>query len=353
MTLYTMAQALAGRDIYRATSGNYSAFTFALECEGTNGQSYATSSPPFGTNDIADTLTGNVTISGGTYSLTTSRSNLGTSSLVVPTTNSYMRQTTSESGWFALGATLATWIYFDALPSGSNCTPLYWSSNSSRPATISNVSSGFNLGVQPDGKVISGRRYLSTDETLVSTTALTAGAWHFIAATWFGHRCYFNINGTIEIAAGSETFPLTDGSQTMYSMIVGNTGGNTGVYLDDVKVCHRPRTSYATSGYVPGAYESETDMYSLFPLITTPGNWNNTASLTSIYQNFPAYEYESAILQSSLSVAISPQGSVLNTLLGVAFTGNILEQNRGGGGAGCTRPTTGVLYPRGEGLIVP
>ena len=205
MTLYTMAQMLAGRDIYRGTSGGTSAYTFALECEGTDGQSYATSTAPFGANDIADSLVGTVTISGGTYSLTTSRFNLGTSSLVVPTTNSHMRQTTSEVGWFALGATLATWIYFDALPSGSDCTPLYWSGNLSRPASISSVPVGFNLGVQPDGRVISGRRVSNTDETLVSTTAITAGAWHFIAATWFGGQCYFNINGAVEIVSGSAT----------------------------------------------------------------------------------------------------------------------------------------------------
>lgn len=346
MTVYTIRQYLGDRTYFAGTSSYGDILD--LDCQNTNGYNYVTGATP-GSWDCAYGRNGNITVS-GTFTLTNARTNLGTTSLRLPSTG-YIRTTSSSSINVQYGY-IAFWIYLDALPaSDSDNFVGYSTSSTSLP---SSMAAGNALSIRSDGKLSLLARASTLDVyTAISTTALTAGVWNYVSVAWSDYNVYFGINGTVTLVKPPGTF-RTGSFSGVYGLVVGNSVLNTaGMYLDDIRLSQHFVPGLYTSNYSVPTQEFATYMQTtqtaffrntfgqaafqppLRHLNAFKGLDGDTAGWTRVApaNNFPSYLSMSTGLREMFGVQMKPNGSTI-----------VPNSERTGGGS--IRPASGMVYPR-------
>lgn len=347
MTVYTVRQYLGDRYYFAGVGGNGDILD--LDCQNTNGYNYATGAVP-GSWDAALTKGGNITVS-GTFTLTNARANLGTTSLLLPSSG-YIRNTTGTSTLNVSTGTISFWIYLNALPASNSGYFVGYSTNST--TLPSNMPNGGAVSIRSDGKLSLLVRFSSADYINVnSTAALTAGAWKYVTVTWSDYNVYFGINGTVELVKTPGTF-WSGTNSPFYALVMGDSVLNTaGTYLDDIRVSQFFVPGVYTSNYSVPTQEFATYMQNTkspyflntFPTSafkTTLKNTGTNQYLDGSAVGWPKIE-PSSTFPSDLKT--SPG---LREIFGVQLKPNestiVPNSERTGGGS--VRPSTGMIYPR-------
>lgn len=352
MTVYTLDQfvgGLYGLHIVVPTASGQTAVMLAIDCEGANGYTYTTATAPPGVYDIASTTTGTVTLA-GTWQLTNTRANLGTTSLKIPSagTTEYFQQTSGSSVGLKM-CSISTWIYLDALPSTA-IDPLYISGSAGRPATPTTPVTSFCVEILTDGKLRYTSKYGATQTIVTSAAALTAGAWHYIGVTQYYSKAWIKINGTVEQFNITENTAGGNSVTSAYGTIKGGTAFANGVYLDDVRMDDQ-FDRRLTIAAVPSV---RLETFAGILTQTTIGNtqWSDVdLKLASYYHGanvpWPEDWTESYLAPAGLASEVITRSPALRYLYGTNFSGNTIIPG-GTGGGGSIRPTSGFIYPRGD-----
>lgn len=326
-------------------SGNGTDISFLMDCEGANNYTYVNNTTPPGTKDIAITDTSNIAVT-GTWQLKTAAFNLGTSSLLLPQTNSYIRTSIAKTNNVVHG-TIGLWVYLTNLPSAE--FSLIGHSTASGGIDSSSTNRAV-LSITSAGKLKFARQINSVTDSLTpeSTGTISTATWTYISCTWKGDRIWFGIGGTVEEKALSH-IPFV-ANTTLYSYIASTTNVAAATYIDDfflMDLFYRPFTSnYSVPTAEIQGVSSAVDR----TLIALAG-LKAFRSLKAICNeeivlladaDLP-YKAETTLSLPFLYASSSNAG--LKHLFGMTASGNSIIPGTGVGGA--QRPTTGMLYPRG------
>lgn len=349
MTVYTVSDFVGGKyglRYGRPSNVNYTSCVFALDCEGTNGQAYVTAAEPPGANDVAATTAGTLTLV-DTWARTTSRFNLGTSSLAFPGTGTtaYLRTTTSVSTELRSGA-FSAFIYLDALPAAT-ADFFHWTSDTARPGNTPTY--GWWISIGTDGTVSWDQRINSVTTTRASVATLTAGAWHFISVAWFFDAVFIGINGTVEAYEVARNTLQTQGTSS--SLVATLKGGTNfgGIYVDDIRFDRMFDPRFAQNytvptqrleTYVPEASRATITAKTFGRDYITTSARARTSSSATVYRGYSP-------LFTSIQRYVKSSSPAIAYLLGINDTNGLISNGSGGGGS--TRPGSGFLYPRGQG----
>lgn len=343
-----LARGIRGRDYGdpSGASGIYTNCIFLIDCEGANNYTYVNNTAPPGTKDVAITDTNFIALT-GTWQLKTAQFNLGTSSLLLPQTNSYIRTSIGKSSNVAAG-TIGAWIYLTSNPSAE------FSIFGLNTATGGIDGVGTNkavLSITSAGKLKFSHQLNSVTNTVTptSTASVPTGAWSYISCTWKGDRVWFGIGGTIE-ELSMDHIPFV-ANATLYGYVASTTNVAASTYVDDffiLETFHPPFTNnYSVPTQQIQGVSSSVDrtliaLASLKAFRRAAAIGNEEIVLLA-EANLP-YKGEINLLTEFVYQAASNAG--LKHLFGMTSTGaNGIVPGTGAGGA--ARPTTGMLYPRG------
>ena len=346
MPVYTLGNLLGGfqgAQMRLVTNASYTNVGLALDCQGANGYSYVTATAPPGPNDMANTSTATIALD-GTWALTNTRSNLGTTSLIIPSTGTtaYLAASATHTGYLRSGA-FSTWIYLDSLPA-STVEILWYTNSTGRPTNTSVYARSF--GVTSTGQVQFYNKNNTNTSTRATVATIGAGAWYFISCTWFMEKVYLGINGTVE----SFSLPLdstTSGSVT--GMVHGIRGGTgyAGIYLDD-PVGYKRHVPRLSANFTVPSVEWGSLVYAGNQMTLGSSVVNPSDSLQEawhpnrIYSNSRSgrSELRSYTGISRLTAITSPAIAYLH---GINDVDGLITP---GSTRGAIRPSTGFLYPR-------
>lgn len=351
MPVYTMSNLLGGymgAQMRLPTNASYTNVGFAIDCQGANGYTYVTATNPPGPNDIALTTTGNIALD-GTWSLTDTRPNLGTTSLAIPSTGTtaFLAPSANYTAYLRSGA-MAFWVYVDTLPAAT--AEIMWYTNSTGRPSNSAIHAR-SLGITPTGRVQFYHKQNTNITTVTSANSIVAGAWYYISCTFFMERAFVGINGAVEAFNLNPDTTTTGTTTGMMHAIRGGTG-YTGIYIDDPigYKRHVPRLSanFAVPTVEFGSLLYTGNQMTLGSSTASAANdqLHEGWAASRIYDNSKAGRSDArafttiARLTSIVSPAIAYLHGVRDT------SGRITPGACPPGGGGSVRPTTGLLYPR-------
>ena len=327
-------------------SGVYTDCIFLIDCEGANDYTYVNNTAPPGTKDVAITATNNISLT-GTWQLKTAAFNLGTSSLLLPQTNSYVRTSISKSINVASG-TIGLWVYFTSLPSaefsliGLNTATTGIDVSGTNKAVLSVTSTGTLKFTHQLNSVTNG----TVPE---STGTISTATWTYISCTWKGDRVWFGIAGTVE-EISMDHIPYT-ANANLYGYIASTTNVAATTYIDDFYILDTFSPHFIANYSVPtaeiqgvsSAVDRTTITVASLKTFRQHKSIGNEEIVLLADADLP---YEGEITLSVPFLYATSSNAGLQYLFGMTAVGNAIVPGIGTGG-GTVRPTSGMLYPRG------
>lgn len=356
MTVYTNSAGLTdyyGIPFGLANNPNYSIYGFCLCAEGPNAYAY-TSGTGYTAEHPKDvrTLTrgGGQTIS-GSWVLTNAVSNLGTTSLVYPSSGYFSSNVTSAR---QNSFTISAWIYLTSYPSATSA--FFAISNT----TNLNITGAYftGLAVDPSGHLVAKDRYASFDYAdATSTGVIPLSTWTFVTFTRNEDvGAYLSIGGTVEsvsIAGSNAT------RQTSLSQVIGtNSDLNTaGFHIDDLELYYYYNPTYSSNFTVP-TVELETYYTNNLARVDEAdyvADYRLTDGINAINDLYEIGFIENLLVDASrngdngvgYTFLSNVRSAGLNKVIGLKLdNGRILNDSESG--VGSPRPSTGIMFPRGS-----
>lgn len=354
MANYTLRQAI-GDQCFIGDPGNVSFLGVWADqdFEGTDGFTF-TNTPGPGAYDIAYSLGGNMYGNSGPWALTTSNPGSGTSSLVIPASGYFVPNSLSSASYGIFQIRFK--LRLASLPSNQAPITGIVGSSGNPNAPIRNV-----VLIGSDGKITFDHVGSKSADAYTATSvssALTAGVWHEIVVTaWYG-QVWVTLDGVVEqIRSGFIDLDLGS-SETHNPTIFGSAIMNAaGAQIDDWTVLRGPAlnllwvNSYTPANITRAAERIASPLYK----DRTPPTWNQSITVR------PGATFWADTTDIHISMdddGLTPQpdmvlsdalarDSYAATIMGSSRTGS--RTNPPGGGGGSTRPSSGFLYPRGQG----
>lgn len=356
MTTYNTVVDYWGLPVGLGVNGSTGFYGFCLCAEGPNAYTY-TSGTGYAsehTKDVRSHARGSAQTVSGTWQLTTSVSNLGTSSLVVPSTG-YLRtanvQKSSDIG------TMSGWVYLTAYPSVTR--PFFGKSDTSS-LLFGNRSNDIHMLIDTSGHLgvyheFNGITYID----YTSTATIPLSTWTFVTWTWERDKSYISIGGTVE-NTGLSVSPIVDGQVFWYTGFYATSEINTaGLHVDDFEHYEMYNSTYA-SNFTPPATELETYYttnvanieradYVYSPFRADSSHTEVASDIISIVEDAPFDANLIGDSGNSYLVQWIRKSAGMQKVLGIQIEGGtdgrILNDSESSGGS--PRPSSGFLYPRG------
>lgn len=344
MTVYTLNDFVGGRyglPYGRPATATNTNVVFTIDCEGADGYTYVNNTNPPGPNDVSITTTGNIVLT-GTWQLTNTRSNLGTTSLIVPGTGSYMGISTSASTNLKSGS-MSTFIYLDSLP-GSTIYFMHWTSDSGYPTLTPTY--GWSFGLDSTGHLVGWTRTNTIVDTITSTATLSTGQWYFITFSWYFGKAWLSVNGVVEegLLRGIDS---TQGTTTsLYAKLAGSSSFS-GMYLDDPRICNRLDPYFTSNFSVPTqaleTFVPESSRTTITAKVLAP---DYTTSFQPERLTIPP-GISTVVPITTITRATSKASPIIAHIMGTTDVDGVIVPGVGApGGGGTPRPSVGVMWPR-------
>lgn len=364
MTVYNSIADYYGLPVGDGPTATSSFYRFILCAEDTNGYAY-TGGVGYNTNHTRDRRaggrTGSQTVS-GTWTLSNTTVNLGTTALPIPASG-YLRDG-GISNYPTEEHSIGCWIYYSTLPA----TEIFF-------AGVTNAS-GFNLDANNAydikiGLSTSGNfrfRLKNSNDTpydYTSVASIPTNTWTYVTVAYDKDNAYIGINGVVDLVAAVPQ--VTRLSATLYAGIQGTTDINaTGLIIDDLMIIGNKKVEWSSNFSVPTT-ELETELTNQVPYYDRADFVVANAIVVDYYPKDIFDDgsiIEDALLDNtqpgtadpfsvgSASAYANPlQSSSFANILGItydpSFPGRIETSSEKSAG-GSPRPSTGIMFPRGN-----